>query len=432
MTEPKPTPWPADEIVRRPVAKLVPYARNARTHSKEQVRQIAASIREWGWTNPVLIDEDDGVIAGHGRLLAAEMLGVVMVPCVVARGWTKQQRQAYVLADNQLALSAGWDRDMLRLEIGELQADGFDLELIGFDPIDLKSLTSGGGGEVVQDEVPEPTEDVVTKPGETWTLGDHLVICGDGTDLATWRKLIGDRLVDAIVTSPPYNQKIDTFRPSGMHKEGGWVKKVGSKAYADDLPESEYQQQQRAALDVWHQIIRDRGSLFYNHKNRYRDKRVVTPWEWLPGPFKVRQEIIWKRAGSVTQNARMFLPSDERIWWLYRGDDFTFDDSTEIKTWSTVWDIANETNKEHPVAFPVKLPARCIRACTGEGMVVADPYLGSGTTIIAAEQLGRRCVGTEINPAFVDVIVRRWQKLTGRRAVGDGGREFPVAESGGS
>jgi modification methylase len=179
-------------------------------------------------------------------------------------------------------------------------------------------------------------------------------------------------------------------------------------AYQDSLPEDEYQSGQLALLDILHQVCRDQASLFYNHKNRYRDKQIVSPLFWLQhSPFKIRQEIIWSRPGSVTQNARMFLPCDERIFWLYKGDGFQFNDTTEIKSLSSIWKIGNEANKSHAVAFPIELPSRCIRSVTCPGELVIDPFLGSGTTMLAAEQLNRRCFGMEISPAYCAVILQR-------------------------
>jgi len=410
--------WPADKVERRSVESLVPYARNARTHSDAQVGQIAASIKEWGWTVPILIDEAGGIIAGHGRVMAAQRLGIADVPCMVASGWTEAQRRAYVIADNKLALNAGWDDDLLKIELGDLDAGGFDLALTGFgaDELDVLLAAAPTEGLTDPDAVPDVPAVPVTAPGDVWLLGRHRIVCGDTSDPAVIAVAANGRAVDLIVTSPPYNQKIDGFKPSGMHKEHGWVKKVGSLAYADSLPEREYQDQQSSMLHLWHEVMRDGGSIFYNHKNRYRDKRVVSPMEWLPGPFVWRQEIIWRRPGSVTQNARMFLPCDERIFWLYKGDDFTFNDDTEIKTWSSVWDIAPKANLTHAVAYPLEIPERCTRAASMPDDLVFDPYCGSGTTIIAAEKTGRCGAGIEMNPAYVDVTVKRWQDFTGQSA----------------
>ena len=407
--------WPADSVERRPLASLIPYARNARTHSDEQVAQIAASMREWGWTNPVLVDEDGGIIAGHGRVLAARSLGYSDVPVMVARGWTEAQRRAYVLADNQLALNAGWNPELLSVELKGLAELGFDLDLLGFPDLDML-MADKTDGLTDPDDVPETPADPVTRQGDVWVMGKHRIVCGDTSDHGIVAKVLSGQDIDLIVTSPPYNQKIDGFKPSGMHKDHGWVKKVGALAYADNLPERDYQDQQRDLLALWFSFMRDGASMFYNHKNRYRDKRVVSPLEWLPGPFAYRQEIIWRRPGSVTQNARMFLPCDERIFWLYKGDDFTFNDDTEIKTWSSVWDIAPKANLTHAVAFPMELPERCIRAASMPDDLIFEPYCGSGTTVIAAEKTGRRCAAIELSPAYVDVAVMRWQEFTGEQA----------------
>jgi DNA modification methylase len=417
--------WPADKVERRPLDVLIPDARNARKHSAEQVAQIAASMREWGWTNPVLIDEGDRVIAGHGRILAAGRLGFTEAPVMVAEGWTEAQKRAYIIADNQLALAAEWDMNLLASEVQGLADWSFDLSLLGFSDLDALLAGEDNAGLTDPDEAPALPIRPVSRSGDLWRLGNHRLLCGDSGDASAVEKALGGRLANLVVTSPPYNQKIDGFKPSGMHKEHGWVKKVGTLAYADSIPERDYQQGQRDLLSIWFGVVRDGGAVFYNHKNRYRDKAVVSPLEWLPGPFVFRQEIIWRRPGSVTQNARMFLPCDERIYWLYKGDDFTFDDSTEIKTWSTVWDISPRPNKDHAVAFPVEIPLRCIRAASMSSDVVLEPFAGSGTTIIAAEMTGRACHALEIAPAYVDVAVERWQAFTGETATLDGdGRTF--------
>jgi ParB-like chromosome segregation protein Spo0J len=174
--------WPADAVERRPVSSLIPYARNARTHSDEQVAQIAASIREWGWTVPVLVDETDGIIAGHGRVLAAKRLGLTEIPVMVARGWSEAQRRAYVLADNKLALNAGWDTDLLKVELADLQGDGFDLDLIGFNGDELADiLAERTVGLTDPDDTPEAPANPVTEPGDVWVLGGHRIVCGDST-----------------------------------------------------------------------------------------------------------------------------------------------------------------------------------------------------------------------------------------------------------
>jgi ParB-like nuclease domain len=202
--------WPADKVERRPVAGLVPYARNARQHTDAQVAQIAASIREWGWTNPVLVDEDSGIIAGHGRVLAAHMLGIADVPVMVARGWSEAQRRAYVLADNKLALNASWDDDLLRVELADLQALGFGVELTGFAGDELAGLLAPRGeGLTDPDDAPELPADPVTVLGDAWLLGRHRLVCGDSTTAASVDKALAGVKPHLMVTDPPYGVEYD-------------------------------------------------------------------------------------------------------------------------------------------------------------------------------------------------------------------------------
>jgi ParB-like chromosome segregation protein Spo0J len=203
-TEQKRLEWPADKVERRPVADLIPYARNARTHSDAQVAQIAASVIEWGWTTPVLVDEAGSIIAGHGRVMAARKLGLTDVPVMVATGWTEAQKKAYVLADNQLALNAGWDIDLLKIEVGDLDAEGFNLDLIGFDDKLLADLLAEPtDGLTDPDAVPEPPADPVTVLGDVWVLGNHRIICGSSTEADTVAKLLGSVKPHLMVTDPP-------------------------------------------------------------------------------------------------------------------------------------------------------------------------------------------------------------------------------------
>jgi ParB-like chromosome segregation protein Spo0J len=202
----KPGPvWPADAVERRPVAALVPFARNARSHSDEQVAQIAASIREWGWTMPVLVDEAGTIIAGHGRVLAAQRLGLAEIPVMVAAGWSEAKRRAYVIADNKLALNAGWDDELLRLELGELKGLGIDLGLTGFGELELEKLLLGTHGDGDPDEAPEPPADPISKPGDLWICGEHRVLCGDATVRADVDRLLDGELADMVFCDPPYN-----------------------------------------------------------------------------------------------------------------------------------------------------------------------------------------------------------------------------------
>jgi DNA modification methylase len=273
------------------------------------------------------------------------------------------------------------------------------------------------------DQVPIVKAKPVVQPGECWLLGRHRLVCGDAMNMADVERLRAGRDIDLVVTSPPFNQGIEKFtaHKKYMGYARSWQKKVASLAYKDSMPEADYQEWQRRFLESLYGLVRDGGTVCYHHKNRYREKEMISPLEWiLLSPFKRREEIIWRRPGLIAQNARMFIPSDERIYWLYKGDDFTFNDTPEIRQWSSVWDIKLETNKHHPVAFPTELPRRCIEACSRPSDTVYDPYVGSGTTIIAAEMMGRDCLAMEIEPRFCGVAIEKWQRLTKKEAVLEG------------
>ncbi len=406
------------------IDNVKPYPRNARKIPEKAVAKVATSLAEFGWKQPLVVDPQGVVIVGHTRLLAAKKLGYGEVPVLVASDLSAAKARAYRLMDNRSHDETDWDLDVLNIELADLKLDDIDLQLTGFDLPEIERSLAVGRDDEAANGAPGLPETPVSRLGDLWILGNHRLLCGDATSAEDVARVLGGAKVRLVVTSPPYNQKIDSFKPSGMHKEGNWIAKVERLAYADSMPESDYQHQQSNLLKILHDVMADDGSLFYNHKNRYRDKRVVTPYEWLPGPFTMRQEIIWSRPGSVTQNARMFLPSDERIFWMYKGENFVFNDSTEIKSWSTVWEVNLETNKTHAVGFPVELPRRCIRASSKSGDPMMDPFMGSGTTLIAAEQTGRVCYGLEIDPKYCDVIVRRWQTFTGKSAGLEDGRTF--------
>ncbi len=399
-----------------PVEKLKPWNRNPRKN--HAVDEISKSMQAFGYMAPIICQKGTyRILAGHGRLMALKKLGVTEVPVIVA-DMDDDKASLYAVADNKLTEKAEWDFGTLADMLLEWEHKNFDTTLTGFDDKELEQIMNwvpGNDGEETK-PIPEPPAEAVSKTGDLWELGVHRLLCGDSTKSEDVARVMDGKKAGLMVTSPPYNQQIDQFKPSGMHRKGGWVQKVSSLAYADSLPEDEYQRLQSNGLLLWYEALDDHASAFYNHKNRYRGKRMISPMLWLPGPFNLRQEIVWSRPGSVTQNARMFLPSDERIYWMYKGDDFLFHDTTEIKSWSTVWDINLETNKDHAVGFPLALPSRCISACSEVGWIVLEPYCGSGTTLIAAEKLGRRCYAIEIEPRYVDVCVKRWQNFTGKRA----------------
>ena len=411
--------WPADKVERRPVGQLIPYARNARTHSDEQVSQIAASIREWGWTVPILVDEGGSIIAGHGRVLAAQRLGLAEVPVMVATGWTEAQRRAYVIADNKLALNAGWDTDLLKLELSDLKEVGADLDLIGFSDAELEVLLAPAGtqGLTDPDETPEPPVDPVSGPGDVWQLGRHRIICGDSTDALVVEKLLGDVRPHLMVTDPPYGVEYDAdwrnkaLRADGTPIAGRAVGKVENDDRAD-------------WRDAW-ALFPGEVAYVWHAGN----KAHIVAESLMANDFDIRAQIIWAKNNIVIGRGH-YHPKHEPCWYAVRegatghwqGD----------RSQSTLWQInARESNGVgHGTQKPIACMRRPIENNSSPGQAVYEPFSGSGTTIIACEMTGRHCYAIELNPAYVDVAVKRWQEFTGQQAVLEGdGRTFAEVDS---
>jgi DNA modification methylase len=408
--------WPASAIEMRKVDELVPYARNARTHSPEQVSQIAASIREWGWTTPVLVAEDDTILAGHGRLMAARQLGIAEVPTMVARGWSEAQRRAYVLADNQLALNSGWDSDLLRVELEGLKELDFDLDVIGFDADELKELLpieSSIAEDADVDEVPEPPVDPITKPGDLWLLGEHRLLCGDSTKAEDVERLMAGTKADLMLTDPPYNVALGMNETTEQAKARN--RRTDGKVVANDsMSDQDFRaflvacfeqgfssMKPGASFYVWHA-----DSEGFNFRGAVRDCGE-----------KVRQCLIWAKDVLV-------MGRQDYQWQhepcLYGWKDGAAHGWYSDRKQTTLLKFDRPSrNQEHPTMKPVGLFAYLMSNSTAPQGLAYDPFLGSGTTLIAAEQLGRRCYGMEISPAYCDVIVNRWETLTGKKAVLD-------------
>ena len=385
---------------------LIPYARNARKHPPEQVAQLAASMREFGFTMPVLVAEDGTIIAGHGRVLAAQELGMTEVPVIVARGWTDAQRRAYTLADNQLALTSEWDEDLLKIELGDLREEGFDLGLIGFDAKELdKLLGVGTAGLTDPDETPEPEEVAVTRPGDIWILGEHRIICGDSTDAATVEALLAGEKPHLMVTDPPY----------GVEYEPDWRNKA---LRADGTP--------IAGRAV--------GEVLNDDRADWREAWELFPGDvayvWCaPGPLQCvvhdsmcaasiepRQQIVWAKSNFAIGRGHYHY-QHEVCWYGVRKGGTSHWNGDRKQT--TLWEIPKPAKSEtgHGTQKPVECMKRPIENNSQPGDAVYEPFSGSGTTIIAAEMTGRRCFAVELNPAYVDIAVRRWQAFTGQEAV---------------
>lgn len=402
------------------LAHLIPYVRNSRTHSDAQVAQIAASIREFGWTNPVLVDGDRGIIAGHGRVLAARKLGIDRVPCIELANMTESQRRAYVIADNQLAQNAGWDLDLLKIEVGDLKDAGFDVGLLGLDASMLDGLLAPAETEGLTDpdEAPEAPTDPVSKLGDVWMLGRHRLVCGDCTDLGVVDKALNGVKPHLMVTDPPYGVEYD---PKWRAKAG--LNKNKSKMGAvlnDDRADWR---------DAWALFP---GSVAYVwHAGRHASS-VQASLEACD--FDIRCQIIWSKDRFALSRGHYHW-QHEPCWYAVRAGS-TGSWAGDRKQ-STLWQIKarEDSGVGHGTQKPVECMRRPIENNSSPGQAIYEPFSGSGTTLIAAEMTGRTCHAIELNPAYVDVAIKRWQNFTGNQATLEAdGRTFddvaqPLAEA---
>lgn len=399
------------------VTELHPYPGNAR---RGDVDVIAKSLEVHGQYKPIVVQGSTGyVLAGNHTLEAATRLGWTEI-LVTTLDCDDDTARKINLIDNRSNDVAGYDDEALAALLNDLEGDfaGSGFEQDDLDEL-LKGLQAepGSKGDTTAADLGALGEQV-TQPGDIWILGEHRLMCGSASDAGALEILANGEKVDLFITSPPYNQKLETFKASGMRKEGSnWIDRMAG-AYSDSMPEPEYQKSQVEVLDGLSAIAAPHASFFYNHKPRYRDKQVILPVDWLREleHWAMRQEIVWDRCGAIALNARMFMPHDERIYWLTLDDDFVFDSKAKIKAWGTIWRITQPIEIKVSAPFPIELPERAMRACANPGSVVMDPYAGTGTVLIAAENLGHRGLAMEINPAYCDVIVDRWQRHTGRKA----------------
>jgi DNA modification methylase len=428
--------WPADAVERKPLSGLIPDARNARTHSDAQVAQIAASIREWGWTIPVLVDEAGTIIAGHGRVLAALKLGLDEVPVMTARGWSEAQRRAYVIADNKLAENADWDLDMLAVELRGLQADSFDLSLIGFGRDELAELLPLPDvvGLTDPDDAPPLPADPVSRLGDVWLCGGHRVACGDSTDPATVALALDGQRPHLMVTDPPYGVEYDANWRNMADRVNG--KPFGARAVGK--VENDERADWRAAWTLFP------GTVAYIwHSGLHADDVLAS---LAAVRFKARAQIVWVKQRHVLSRGHYHFQHESAFYavredavddhWRFEPDHETVlyavkDGATASWTGgrkqSSVWFIEHiRSETGHSTQKPVECMKRPLQNNSLPGDVAYDPFLGSGTSVIAAEMSGRRCVGVELSPAYVDVAVLRWQAFLGRDATlaVAGGRTF--------
>jgi DNA modification methylase len=403
------------KIELRPIDQIKPYDKNPRVND-DAVDAVAASLREFGFRQPIVLDEQDVVIVGHTRLKAAKKLGLSHVPVHVAEGLTPEQVRAYRIADNQTATIAEWDMDLLPIELLGLRDDGFDLNLLGFDADELEHLLAANTREGLTDpdEVPPVPEDPVTQPGDLWLLGEHRLLCGDSTKKEDVKRLLGDAEPFIMVTDPPYGVEYD---PSWRNDEGLSHTRRTGKVTNDD----------RVDWTDAYRLFPGRVAYVW-HAGRFAAELAS---HLLAADFEVRAQIIWRKPRFAISRGHYHW-QHEPCWYAvrpggsakWRGD----------RSQSTVWDVAQRDDTgdtTHGTQKPVECMRRPIRHHGGPSDHVYDPFLGSGTTLIAAEQLGRRCLGMEISPAYADVIVQRYQNFSGRKAVLErtGASPIPLARS---
>ena len=391
--------------------KLIPYAKNPRTHSDAQIAQIAASIEAFGFNNPILVDSKAGIIAGHGRLLAARQLGLEEVPVIVLDHLSETQKRAYIIADNQLALNAGWDEELLRLELAALQQDDFDVNLIGFDDEELARLLAAQDaveGLTDEDAVPELPQTPVSATGDLWILGNHKLLVGDATDREQVARLMAGDAADLIFTDPPYNVDYEGYTDDKLKIQG------------DRMSDADFKQFLEAAFRSCRIVVKPGASMYICHSSSWQ-REFQNALE--AAGFEVRCQIIWAKNTFAWGFGRYKFQHEPIFYCHVAGQkDPWYGDKSQ----STLWEEKKPAaNRLHPTMKPVELVERALLNSSKAGDVVADLFGGSGSTLIGCERRGRKARLMELDPKYADVIVRRWQEYTGKQAVLDGdGRSF--------
>lgn len=379
------------------VSELIPYVRNARTHSEVQVAQIAASIREFGFLSPILVAEDNTILAGHGRLAAALKLGLKKVPCVKENHLTETQKRAYIIADNKLSLNAGWDSELLAVELSELEGADFNLDLLGFDEAELSSIFDADK-DVSDDDFDvekELEEPCFSKTGDIWMLGKHRVICGDSTDSSTFEKLLGETKVNLVCTDAPYFVNLENA--SGKIKNDDLSDKEGYEFLMKVF--TNFKNSMAADASIYEFYATMKARVFYD---AFED-----------AGFKVAAGLIWKKPRAPLMRTDWKFNMEPIIYgWRKDGKHKWYGDQKQTAVFE--FDGIKNSKEEgcgHPSSKPVPLIAYLIKQSTQTNSVVLDGFLGSASTLIACEQIGRVCFGVELEPKFIDVAVKRYMKF---------------------
>ncbi len=404
----------------RPTHSLRPYARNARTHTPKQINQIR-SIERFGFNNPLLIDDGDQILAGHGRLLAAKQLNMKTVPCVRLSHLTEADKKAYVIADNRLAEKSGWDNEILAIELQHLIDIGFDVDLTGFEPAETDLIIEGMGEESEQPENLVPAGSggpVVSQLGDIWLLGKHILVCGDSTDVAAYRLLMGDERADFVFTDPPYNVRIDGH-VSGL----GQIKHREFAMASGEMSEVQF-------IDFLSKVYK----LLCQFSNDGSIHQICMDWRHMREMLaagdahyaELKNVCIWNKSNAGMGS---FYRSKHEMVFVWKNGTAphinTFELGQHGRHRTNVWDYDGVNTMRlgrmdelamHPTVKPVSLVADAIKDCSKRGNLVLDPFCGSGTILIAAEKTGRRARAIELDPAYVDVAIRRWEHYTGKLA----------------
>ena len=390
-------PKMADHIDLKSVDELIPYSKNARMHSESQVAQIAASITEFGFTNPVLIDGKKGIIAGHGRLMAAKKLGIKKVPVVILDHLSELQKKAYIIADNKLAENASWNEEILASELADLKENDFDLDLIGFEDQELEKIFSSlydQNEDQEKEEIPEAEENPISQSGDIWLLGNHKLICGDSCDQKTYQALLGNELADMLFTDPPYN----------INYSGG-----KSKILNDNLNEDFG----KFLFDFCKNALSITKGACYICMSSSELHTLQKAFTDAGGRWSTF--IIWAK-NHFTLGRSDYQRQYEPILygWKQNNDHYWCGDRNQSDVW-----YYNKPNKSelHPTMKPVELCKRAILNSSKTDDIVLDCFGGSGSTLIACEQTNRRCRMIELDKKYVDVIIKRWQNFSGKEAI---------------
>ena len=391
------------KIEQRAVETLIPYINNSRKHSDEQVAQIAASIKEFGWTNPILVDGDNGLIAGHGRLLAARKLGMAKVPVIELAHLSELQKKALIIADNKLALNSDWDNNLLMIELQELNNEDYDLSVLGFDQDELEALLNPiepTVGLTDEDDVPDVPDKPKTKLGDVYILGNHRLMCGDSCSITDMEKLSNDRKVDMWLTDPPYNVAYEGKTKDALTIQNDSMSNDGFRKFLRDAyVTADTVMKPGAVFYIWHA-----DSEGYN----FRGAAFDAGW-------KVRQCLIWKKSTMVMGRQDYHWKHEPCLYGWKEGAGHLW--ATDRKQTTILEFDKPSRNGEHPTMKPVALFEYQMLNNTKGGDIILDSFGGSGTTLLAAEKNGRIAYVMELDPKYCDVIVKRWEDFTGKKAL---------------